>query len=94
MLWYLHLCAVNKICVLEYRDAAVGTMEERPDGSGAFARVLLRPAVTIRAGDDHAKAMSLHSEAHHMCFIANSVDFPVEVEPEIREAAAAHFPAS
>ena len=89
MLWYLHLCAVNKVCVLEYRDAAVGTMEERPDGSGAFARVLLRPAVTIRAGDDRSKAMSLHSEAHHMCFIANSVNFPVEVEAEIREAAAA-----
>ena len=89
MLWYLHLCAVNKVAVLEYRDAAVGTMEERPDGSGVFVRVLLRPAVTIRAGDDRSKAMSLHSEAHHMCFIANSVNFPVEVEAEIREAAAA-----
>jgi organic hydroperoxide reductase OsmC/OhrA len=94
MLWYLHLCAVNKVTVLEYRDAAVGTMEERPNGSGAFVRVLLRPAVTIRHGDDLAKAMSLHHEAHHMCFIANSVNFPVEVEAEIREAAAAPFPAA
>src|SRR5580704_16057084 len=49
MLWYLHLCAVNKVTVLQYRDAALGTMQERPDGSGAFTRVLLRPAVTIRA---------------------------------------------
>jgi len=94
MLWYLHLCAVNKVTVLEYRDAAVGTMEERPNGSGAFVRVLLRPAVTIRHGDDLAKAMSLHHEAHHMCFIANSVNFPVVVEAEIREAAAAPFPAA
>ena len=93
MLWYLHLCAVNKVTVLEYRDAAVGTMEERPNGSGAFVRVLLRPAVTIRHGDDLAKAMSLHHEAHHMCFIANSVNFPVEVEAEIREAVAAPSPA-
>jgi organic hydroperoxide reductase OsmC/OhrA len=94
MLWYLHLCAVNKVCVLDYQDAAVGTMEERPNGSGAFVRVLLRPAVTIRAGDDRGKAMSLHREAHHMCFIANSVNFPVEVEAEIREAAAAPSPAA
>jgi organic hydroperoxide reductase OsmC/OhrA len=94
MLWYLHLCAVNKVTVLEYRDAAVGTMEERPNGSGAFVRVLLRPAVTIRHGDDLAKAMSLHHEAHHMCFIANSVNFPVEVEAEIREAVAAPSPAA
>ncbi len=94
MLWYLHLCAVNKVTVLEYRDAAVGTMEERADGSGAFARVLLQPAVTIRVGDDRSKAMSLHHAAHHMCFIANSVNFPVEVEAEIREAAAAPSPAA
>src|ERR1700757_4052216 len=24
MLWYLHLCAVNKVTVLQYRDAAIG----------------------------------------------------------------------
>jgi organic hydroperoxide reductase OsmC/OhrA len=86
MLWYLHLCAVNKVTVLEYHDAAVGTMEERADGSGAFVRVLLRPAVTIRRGDDRAQALRLHHEAHRMCFIANSVNFPVEIEAEISEA--------
>ena len=84
MLWYLHLCAVNKMTVIEYRDAAAGTMEERADGSGAFVRVLLRPIVKIGAGDDRAKAMALHHEAHRMCFIANSVNFPVEHEPELR----------
>jgi len=94
MLWYLHLCAVNKVAVLEYQDAAVGTMEERPDGSGAFVRVLLRPAVAIRSGDDRNKAISLHHEAHHMCFVANSVNFPVEVEAEIREAEAVPYPAN
>jgi organic hydroperoxide reductase OsmC/OhrA len=94
MLWYLHLCAVNKVTVIDYQDSAIGTMEERPDGSGSFVRVLLRPIITIRAGDDRAKAMSLHHVAHRMCFIANSVNFPVEVEAEIREAASAPFPAS
>lgn len=85
MLWYLHLCAVNKVAVLEYQDAAVGTMEERPDGSGVFVRVVLRPVVKIRAGDDRAKAISLHHDAHRYCFIANSVNFPVEVEPVVSE---------
>lgn len=94
MLWYLHLCAVNKVAVLEYQDAAVGTMEERPNGSGAFTRVVLRPSVKIRAGDDAAKAVSLHHEAHRMCFVANSVNFPVEVEVEIREASNAPSPAN
>jgi organic hydroperoxide reductase OsmC/OhrA len=82
MLWYLHLCAVNGITVLEYRDAATGTMEER-DGSGQFVRVTLRPAIKVSAGNDLARAMALHEEAHRLCFIARSVNFPVEVEAKI-----------
>src|SRR5947209_6053343 len=34
MLWYLHLCSVNQVIVLDYRDAASGVMEESEDGSG------------------------------------------------------------
>jgi len=82
MLWYLHLCAVNQITVVGYRDAACGVMEEAADGSGKFVRVLLKPAVKIAAGD-REKALSLHHEAHRMCFIANSVNFPVDCEPEL-----------
>jgi organic hydroperoxide reductase OsmC/OhrA len=83
MLWYLHLCAVNHITVLDYQDAASGVMEEAADGSGQFARVVLRPQVKISAGDDQAKALALHHDAHRLCFIARSVNFPVEAEPEI-----------
>lgn len=88
MLWYLHLCAVNKVTVAEYQDAASGTMEEAADGSGAFVRVVLRPVVKIRTGDDRDKALALHHDAHRYCFIASSVNFPVIVEPEILEATA------
>jgi organic hydroperoxide reductase OsmC/OhrA len=86
MLWYLHLCSVNQVIVLEYRDAASGVMEEYEDGSGAFVRVLLRPIVKISAGSDRVKALALHSEAHRCCFIANSVKFPVDITPEIMKA--------
>jgi organic hydroperoxide reductase OsmC/OhrA len=82
MLWYLHLCAVNGVVVTAYRDAAEGEMTESPDGAGEFTRVVLRPAVTISAGDP-ARARALHEEAHRFCFIARSVKFPVECEPEI-----------
>jgi organic hydroperoxide reductase OsmC/OhrA len=89
MLWYLHLCAVNKVTVIEYSDRASGVMEEAEEGSGAFVRVELRPVVTILAGDDRVKALALHGEAHGYCFIANSVKFPVEVTPEVTHARAA-----
>ena len=89
MLWYLHLCSVNHITVVDYSDAASGVLQEKEDGSGAFVRVVLRPMVTILAGDDQVKAIALHHEAHRYCFIANSVTFPVEVAPEITHSRAA-----
>ena len=89
MLWYLHLCSVNQITVVDYSDAASGVLQENEDGSGAFVRVVLRPMVTILAGGDQVKAIALHHEAHRYCFIANSVNFPVEVAPEITHASAA-----
>ena len=83
MLSYLHLCAVNGVVVVAYEDSASGTMEERPGDSGAFTRVVLRPRVTITLASDPGKAHALHHPAHEKCFIANSVNFPVENEPEI-----------
>lgn len=85
MLWYLHLCAANNITVMEYRDNATGVMRENTDGSGEFVHVLLKPAIKISSGDK-AKARELHGQAHRLCFIARSVNFPVEVEPDILES--------
>lgn len=83
MLWYLHLCAVNGLRVLDYRDAAHGVMEEGADGGGRFLGVTLRPRVECAAGGDPAKALALHEEAHRLCFIARSVNFPVECVAEV-----------
>lgn len=87
MLSYLHLCAVNHVTVLDYRDAALGLMEENSDGSAQFTRVTLRPTVRIAPRADQAKANALHAEAHHLCFIARSVNFPVDITPTILEEA-------
>jgi organic hydroperoxide reductase OsmC/OhrA len=83
MLWYLHLCATNKIVVTGYVDEAIGTMQEESKGEGRFVDVLLRPRVTIGAGGNVDLAARLHEEAHRFCFIANSVNFPVRCEPSI-----------
>jgi len=81
-LWYMGLCAAAGIEVKAYEDAAEGEMvEERIDGAGQFARVTLRPRVTLAGGADVAKANELHRTAHERCFIARSVNFPVYIEP-------------
>lgn len=82
-LWYLHFCAVEGVVVEEYRDEAQGVMLEDRERGGAFSQVTLRPRVTIRAGCDATLAEALHQRAHHFCFIANSVNFPVRCEPSI-----------
>lgn len=84
LLAYLHLCAVNQVVVTGYEDAASGTMEESPDGSGRLTSVVLRPVVTITPESDPEKAQSLHAEAHRLCFIANSVNFPVTHEAAVK----------
>jgi organic hydroperoxide reductase OsmC/OhrA len=78
-LWYLHLCAVNNVCVLEYVDHPVGRMIEG-DGQrkGHFKEAELRPQVVISRQSDRDLAMRLHDDAHHECFIANSVNFPIK----------------
>ena len=86
LLWYLHLCAVNGVVVVDYRDSAEGVMDEADNGSGRFLEVVLRPVVTVKDAGMREKAMQLHHDANKMCFIANSVNFPVRHEPVIAVA--------
>ena len=83
MLWYLHLCSVNKIIVTEYMDNATGIMEETENGSGRFTEVILNPIVKITDKNMVEKANELHKEANKMCFIANSCNFKIEHKPNI-----------
>jgi organic hydroperoxide reductase OsmC/OhrA len=84
MLWYLHLCAKAGIVVSDYEDEARGVMMETSDGGGRFTQVTLSPQVIINADADKELALQLHDRAHHLCFIANSVNFPVLCEPSIQ----------
>ena len=84
MLWYLHLCADAGITVSSYEDNAEGRMIETKSGGGHFDKVTLKPTVSIGQNDDSELATSLHEKAHALCFIANSVNFEVACEPEIR----------
>ena len=82
LLSYLHVATRAGVVVESYTDAATGTLQTNPDGSGAIVEVVLRPVVTISGGDP-ATALALHVEANRLCFIANSVNFPVRHEPQI-----------
>jgi organic hydroperoxide reductase OsmC/OhrA len=80
-LWYLALCAQAGIVVISYEDDAEGFMTEETSGAGQFTSMILKPKVTLAAGANVQAAESLHHKAHEMCFIARSLNFPIEIEP-------------
>jgi organic hydroperoxide reductase OsmC/OhrA len=84
MLWYLHLCADAGIVVESYEDRAVGSMQESVAGDGRFAGVTLHPHVRVTGSVEKAEA--LHQRAHELCYIANSVNFPVDHQPVTEES--------
>jgi organic hydroperoxide reductase OsmC/OhrA len=44
-------------------------------------RSMLRPEVGFAEPAQAARATELHKRAHELCFIANSVNFPVRCDP-------------
>jgi organic hydroperoxide reductase OsmC/OhrA len=81
MLWYLHLCATTGIVVTDYIDNATGIMIETANGGGKFTEVTLNPVVTITDILLTDKTNELHKKANELCFIANSLNFPVYHKP-------------
>jgi organic hydroperoxide reductase OsmC/OhrA len=84
MLWYLHLCSESGVIVTGYIDNATGIMTETADGGGQFTEVTLNPVVTVTEQSMIGKANELHRKANELCFIANSVNFPVRHNPIIK----------
>jgi organic hydroperoxide reductase OsmC/OhrA len=76
MLSFLALATRARLVVTGYVDEAEGTMLFE-GGGGRFTEVMLRPRVTVAPGADLALSERLHEQAHQVCFIAASVNFPV-----------------
>lgn len=97
MLSYLHVCVDAGVVVTQYVDRATGSMRTDASGSGRFTEVVLHPEVTVADAGMVEAATTAHHRAHELCFIANSVNFPVRHEPVVsdersRGAASAYAP--
>jgi organic hydroperoxide reductase OsmC/OhrA len=82
LLSYLYVAVANGVVVESYDDDAEGVLVTTADGGGRFREVVLRPVITISAGDPDV-AKRIHADANRLCFIASSVNFPVRHEPTI-----------
>lgn len=77
MMSYLYVCSQNDIAVVSYQDNAEGTLEVLENGSGRFVEIRLNPNVIIKEKEKIKEALSLHTKANELCFIANSCNFPI-----------------
>lgn len=77
MLWFLALARKKGFEVAFYEDDADGVLEGK-----SFSSATLRPRVRWAGEPPAPDAIeALHHRSHELCFIANSVNFPVSVEP-------------
>ena len=76
MLWFLDFSRRERLRIASYSDEAEGLM----DGV-RFTRIVLRPAVEFEHEPGEGVVAELHERSHSACFIANSLNCPVEVEP-------------
>jgi organic hydroperoxide reductase OsmC/OhrA len=85
MLTFLAICARKRLPLESYEDEAVGVLEKGTNGKLWLARVTLRPKVVFASGSapESAVLSGLHHLAHEECFIANSVNTAVTVEPRL-----------
>ena len=68
--------------IASYVDEATGVMEKRADGKIAVTKVTLRPCIAWAGDAPTAEQLAdLHHRSHEDCFIANSVNCEVNVEP-------------
>ena len=81
MLWFLHLCADAGIVLTSYTDTPEGEMIQDDSGGGRFAKVTLYPVISIQDKILADQALALHDIAHEKCFISQSCNFPIEIEP-------------
>ena len=82
MLTFLAIACKKRVTVDGYRAQAVGILEKDGSGRLAIVRVNLRPQV--RFGGEKTptpdELAQMHDQAHHACFIANSVKTVVVVK--------------
>jgi organic hydroperoxide reductase OsmC/OhrA len=82
MLTFLAIASRKKYVVDEYRDEAVGVLEKDAAGRLAITKATLQPQIKF-GGEKKPSPVELaqmHDQAHHACFIANSVKTEVTVK--------------
>jgi organic hydroperoxide reductase OsmC/OhrA len=81
-LTYLAVCERAGIGIVAYDDRGRGTLAMK-DGKIRMTEIVLQPQVRIADAARIDEARALHEKAHANCFMSNSVNFEVTVQPTV-----------
>lgn len=79
MMSFLFVCQQQGLDVTSYEDDAQAVLSVSLYGSGKITKVNLFPNVKLIQEISIEALRNLHQKAHELCFIANSVAFPIEI---------------
>ena len=82
MLWFLHLAAKARIDVVEYVDDAAAVMPEDVKPVH-ITEITLRPRIVIDGEASEERVRKLIHTAHEHCFIANTLNSDIAIEPTV-----------
>jgi organic hydroperoxide reductase OsmC/OhrA len=86
MLWFLHLAAKARIDVVEYEDDAEGVMPADREPT-RVTEIALRPRIVVASDTGEERVRKLLATAHEHCYIANSLNSSITIEPRIELSA-------
>lgn len=82
MLWFLHLAAKARIDVVAYDDEAEALMPEDEEPV-RITQITLRPRIAVVGDASDDRVRKLVETAHGYCFIANSLNSAMTIEPTV-----------
>jgi organic hydroperoxide reductase OsmC/OhrA len=82
MLWFLHLASKARLDVVAYEDEASAVMPE-DDPPVRITEIVLRPRITVAGDASDERIRKLVDTAHEHCFIANSLNSSMSIEPSV-----------
>ncbi len=81
MLTFLDIARRAGFVIDSYIDNAEGGLVKHESGRYSLGSVTLHPQIVFAGTEPSAEQLAdLHHESHELCFIANSVNFPVIIE--------------
>ena len=83
MMSFLYCCSVENLEVLKYVDNSELILNVNSDGSGKITKAILNPLVKFATEVEIFDLNLLHKKASKLCFIANSCNFTIEVNPNL-----------